>query len=242
MLIFASGGADFMEGKKRTIKDWVTDEKPREKMIRLKPASLSVSELLAIVIRSGRPGRNAFDLAREISSLYHDNIQDLGTCTVNELMKVDGIGLASATAIVAAFELGRRRASRQSLNRKFIRNSREGADYIRPLLADFQYEVFGVLFMVQAGWIKSFEIISEGGITSTTVDPRLIFRRALETGAVSIIIFHNHPSGTLRPSKADEALTQKLTQGAKLLDIKLLDHIVIGDKGYFSFADAGMLG
>jgi len=143
---------------------------------------------------------------------------------------------------VAAFELGRRRASRQSLNRKFIRNSREGADYIRPLLADFQYEVFGVLFMVQAGWIKSFEIISEGGITSTTVDPRLIFRRALETGAVSIIIFHNHPSGTLRPSKADEALTQKLTQGAKLLDIKLLDHIVIGDKGYFSFADAGMLG
>lgn len=210
-------------------------------MIRHKPATLSVSELLAILIRSGRPERNAVELAREISSLYNDNIGELGTCTVSELMKVPGIGMASATAIVAAFELGRRRLSKESLKRGYIRNSREGAEHIRPLLADFQYEVFGVLYLVQAGWIKNFEIVSEGGITSTTVDPRLIFRKAIDVGAVSIIVFHNHPSGSLRPSKADEALTQKLAEGAKCLDIKLLDHIIIAEKGYFSFADAGML-
>jgi DNA repair protein RadC len=230
-----------MEGKKRAIKDWAEDEQPREKMIRLKPATLSVSELLAILIRSGNPERNALELAREISSLYHDNLQELGTCTISELLKIKGIGPASATAIVAAFELGRRRLSKESLKRGYIRNSREGADHIRPLLADFQYEVFGVLYLVQAGWIKSFDILSEGGITSTVVDPRLIFRKAIEAGAVSIIVFHNHPSGSLRPSKADEVLTQKLLLGSKCLDIKLLDHIVIGEKGYFSFADAGML-
>ena len=230
-----------MQGRRRAIKYWAEDEKPREKMIRLKPATLSVSELLAILIRSGNLESSAIDLAKLICDIYHNNIGELGTCTVRELMKVKGIGMASATAIVAAFELGRRRLSKESLQRGYIRNSREGAEFIRPLLTDFQYEVFGVLYLVQAGWIKSFEILSEGGITSTVVDPRLIFRKAIETGAVTIIAFHNHPSGNIRPSKADEALTQKLAQGAKLLDIKLLDHIVIGEKGYFSFADEGML-
>lgn len=230
-----------MEAKKRVIKDWAADEKPREKMIRLKPSALSVSELLTLVIRSGRPRRSAFELAKEISGMYQDNIGELGTCTVRELMKVQGIGLATASAIVAAFELGRRRLSKESLPRGYVRNSREAAEHIRPLLADYQHEVFGVLFLVQAGWVKSFEIVSEGGITSTVVDPRLIFRKAIEIGAVSIVVFHNHPSGSLRPSKADDALTQKLAQGAKLLDIKLLDHIIISGKGYFSSADAGML-
>ena len=230
-----------MEGKKRAIKDWAEDEKPREKMIRLKPSTLSVSELLAILIRSGNTECNAIELAKEISGLYHDNLRELGTCTVSELMKVKGIGPASATAIVAAFELGRRRLSKESLQRGYIRNSREAAEHIRPLLADFHYEVFGVLYLVQAGWVKSFEIISEGGITSTVVDPRLIFRKAVELGAVSIVAFHNHPSGSLRPSKADEAMTQKLAQGAKLLDIKLLDHIIVSEKGHFSTADAGLI-
>lgn len=231
-----------MEAKNRVIKDWAEDEKPREKMMRLKPSSLSVSELLTLIIRCGRPRRSAFDLAKDISGLYQDNIAEMGTCTVRELMKVEGIGLATASAIVAAFELGRRRVSKDSLPRGYIRNSREAAEHIRPLLADYQYEVFGVLYLVQAGWVKNFEIVSEGGITSTVVDPRVIFRKALETGAVSIVAFHNHPSGSLRPSKADETLTEKLAQGSKLLDIKLLDHVIISGKGYFSFADAGMLG
>lgn len=230
-----------MEGKRRVIKDWAEDEKPREKMIRLTPSALSVSELLTLVIRSGRPRQNAFDLAKEICSLYQDNIGELGTCTVRELMKVEGIGLATASAIVAAFELGRRRASATSLPRGYIRNSREAADHIRPLLADYQHEVFGVLYLVQAGWVKSFEIVSEGGVTSTVVDPRVVFRKAIEIGAVSIVVFHNHPSGSLRPSRADETLTQKLAEGAKLLDIKLLDHIIIGGMGYFSCADSGWL-
>lgn len=230
-----------MEAKKRAIRDWAEDERPREKMFRQKTSTLSVSELLALLIRSGNPQCNAIDLGRQISGLYHDDLRELGTCTVNELLKVKGIGPASATAIVAAFELGRRRLSKESLVRGYIRNSREAAEHIRPLLADFHYEVFGVLYLVQAGWVKTFEILSQGGITSTVVDPRLVFRKAVELGAVSIVAFHNHPSGSLRPSKNDEALTQKLAQGAKLLDIKLLDHIIISEKGYFSTADAGLL-
>ncbi len=230
-----------MVGKKRAIKDWAESDRPREKLLENRPKSLTNSELMAILIGKGSLEQSAVDLGREILSRYQDNLVELGKCSAKDLMKFKGIGLAKAATILAALELGRRRASEVTLERHFIRNSREGADYIRPLLADLRHEVFGVLYLVQAGWIKTFEVISEGGITSTTVDPRIILKRALETDAVSIIVFHNHPSGSLRPSKADEALTQKLSQACKTMDIKLLDHIIVGDKGYFSFADEGLL-
>ena len=230
-----------MVGRKRAIKDWAESDRPREKLLEKRPKSLTNSELIAILIGKGSMEQSAVDLGRDILSRYQDNLHELGKCTAKDLMKFKGIGLAKATTILAAMELGRRRASEATLDRHFIRNSREGADYIRPLLADFRHEVFGVLYLVQAGWIKTFEIVSEGGITSTTVDPRTIFKRALETDAVSIIVFHNHPSGSLRPSKADEVLTQKLFQASKTMDIKLLDHIIVGDKSYFSFADEGLL-
>jgi DNA repair protein RadC len=230
-----------MVGKKKSIKDWAESDRPREKLLEKGPQYLTNSELLAILIGTGSFGQSAVDLAREILDRYENNLNELGKCTAKDLMKFKGIGLKKAVTILALLEFARRRVSEGTLERHFIRNSREGADYIRPLLADLRHEVFGVLYLVQAGWIKTFEIISEGGITSTTVDPRIILKRALETDAVSIIAFHNHPSGSLRPSKADEVLTQKLSQASKTMDIKLLDHIIVGDKGYFSFADEGLL-
>jgi DNA repair protein RadC len=228
------------DGNKQSIKDWNRSDRPREKLLEHKPRSLTESELLAILIRTGNTKKSALELGRALLDM-HKNLQELGKCTARDLMKVEGIGAAKAATIAAAFELGRRRQSQQSLERHFIRNSKEGAEYIRPLIMDYGHEVFGVLYLVQAGWIRSFEIVHEGGITSTTVDLRIIFKKALEQEAVSIIVAHNHPSGSLRPSKADEVLTQKLCQASRIMDIKLLDHIILSDKGYFSFADEGLL-
>lgn len=225
---------------RQPINTWNKSDRPREKLLENKPKGLTESELLAILIRTGNTKKSALELGRTLLDI-HKNLQELGRCTARDLMKVEGIGAAKAATIAAAFELGRRRHSQQSLERHFIRNSKEGAEYIRPLIMDFRHEVFGVLYLVQAGWIRSFEIVHEGGITSTTVDLRIIFKKAVEQEAVSIIVAHNHPSGSLRPSKADEVLTQKLNQASKIMDIKLLDHIILSDKGYFSFADEGLL-
>jgi DNA repair protein RadC len=235
--------ADIMviEQAGRAIKDWVESDRPREKLLEKRPNSLTDSELLAILIRSGSSGSSAVELARKILRMCQNNLHELGILTAADLMRIKGVGKAKAAAIIAAFELGRRRQSEEVLERHYIKNSREGADYVRPLLADYRHEVFGVLYLVQAGWIRSFEIMSEGGITSTTVDQRIIFKRALETNSVSIIAFHNHPSGSLKPSAADKALTTKLHMASKTMDIKLLDHIIVGEKGYYSFADDGQL-
>lgn len=227
--------------KETWIKNWAEGDKPREKLLQKGPQALTDSELLAVLIRIGKPDSNAVELAREVLKTVKDNLHELGKRPLRELMKIKGIGLAKAMTIAAALELGRRRQSTMSLEKPVIKDSREVAGYLRPLLADYGHEVFGVLYLNQSGRIDHFEIISQGGITGTIVDPRLIFKRALEIGAVSLIVCHNHPSGNLRPSKADEALTSKLFEGAKLLDIKLLDHIIVGDNGYFSFADEGFL-
>ena len=231
-----------MEGKKRAIKDWAPDDRPREKLIRKGPGSLSDSELLAIFIRGGSAGNNAVDIGRLILNSCQDSLLELGRQSVKDLMKVKGIGQAKAVTLVAALELGRRWHSRKATQYPVLKDSRDAERHLRPLLAHQTCELFGAVYLAQSGRIvQDFEIVSKGGITSTTVDPRLIFRRALELGAVSLIACHNHPSGSIRPSKADEVLTQKILQGARYLDIKLLDHIIIGDDGYFSFADEGLL-
>jgi DNA repair protein RadC len=230
-----------MEHPHTTIRDLPKADRPRQKLLEKKPQTLTNTELLSLLIGTGTKSRNALELAADILNACHHNLVELGTLTVTDLLKVPGIGPAKAATISAALELQRRRQSDQSLQRHFIRNSKEGADYIRPLIVDQAVEVFAVLYLVQAGWIRSFEIVHTGGITSTTVDLRVIFGRALEEQAVSIIVAHNHPSGSLRPSKADEALTTKLFQASKIMDVKLLDHLIIGDNGYFSFADEGLL-
>jgi DNA repair protein RadC len=230
-----------MEQPHTTIKALPKTDRPRQKLLDKKPQALTNTELLSVIIGTGTKNRNALELAANILAICHQNLVELGTMSVSDFLKIPGIGPAKAATISAAMELQRRRQSEQSLERHFIRNSKQGADYIRPLIADQHKEVFAVLYLVQAGWIRSFEIIHIGGITNTTVDPRIIFRRALEERAVSIIVAHNHPSGSLRPSKADEMLTSKLNQAAKIMDIKFLDHLIMGDNGYFSFADEGLL-
>lgn len=228
--------------KKRPIKEWAEDDRPREKLISKGPQVLSDSELLALLI-PGTIHHNALDQARRILYENQDNLQLLGKRSVRDLvkMKIKGFGTAKAAVLVAALELGRRRQAGLTPERPVIKDTTTAAAYLQPLLADYNQETFVVLYLDQSGCLKHHGILSQGGITATIVDPRLIFKKALEESAVSIIISHNHPSGSPQPSKADEALTKKIKEGAAYLDIRLLDHIIVGDKGYFSFANEGLL-
>ncbi len=230
-----------MQGQKYSIKDWAKDDRPREKLLSKNPTALSDSELIAILIRSGTPDRSAVEVAKEILQLGGNNLQELGKVSIRELMKIKGIGQAKAVTIAAALELGRRRQGALSLEKPIVKSSREVAAYLRTTLSDLRHEVFGCLYLNRAGKILNFEIISQGGLTGTVADPRLILKKALEEDAVSLIICHNHPSGSLHPSKQDEDLTAKVRDAARLFDIKLLDHIIVSEEGYYSFADQGLL-
>jgi DNA repair protein RadC len=170
-----------------------------------------------------------------------NSLSELGKVPFAEYMRLKGIGLAKAITISAALEIGRRRESSVELDKVIVKNSKEIAIYIRSLLRDLQNEVFGVVFLSRSNRIKHYEVISIGGITATVADPRIILKKALAEDAVSIILFHNHPSGNLQPSRADEELTQKISMAAKLFDIRILDHIIVSEEGYFSFADEGLI-
>lgn len=230
-----------MQEQNYSIKKWAKDDQPREKL-RLRGAqSLTDSELLAILIGMGTRRRNAVDLAKDVLQLGKNNLADVGRLPFKEIMKVSGIGEAKAITISAALELGRRRESAFPVDKFTVKSSKEVATYIRSLLRDLQNEVFGVVFLNRGNRVKHYEVISVGGITATVADPRIIFKKALAEDAVSIILFHNHPSGNLQPSRADEELTMRMIQAAKLFDIRILDHIIVSEEGYFSFADEGLI-
>lgn len=220
-----------------SIKNWSEDERPREKMLQKGACALTDSELLAILISSGTKEKSALDLAREILALAHNNLQELGRLSILELKKTKGIGEARAITIAAAMELGRRRQISQGLERPTITSSADAADIIVPLLRDLNHEVFCVLFLNQANRVIRHETISSGGLTGTIADIRIILKNALLQNANQLIIAHNHPSGNLKPSTADIALTQKLKEAALLMDIKLLDHLIVGGTSYISLAD-----
>ena len=224
-----------------SIKNWASDDRPREKMISKGPEALSNSELVAILINNGNKEKSAVELAKEILKLGADNLEELGRISIKDLQKIKGIGEAKAITITAALELGRRRQASAALVKKIVRNSYEIADFLKSTLKDYNYEVFAVLFLNRANKIKHFEIISRGGITGTVADPRIILKKAIEEEATSIVLSHNHPSGNLKPSRADEELTQKIKQAASYFDIKVLDHIIVSDEGYYSFADEGLI-
>ena len=230
-----------MQQQKYSIKQWAKDDRPREKLLLNGAESLSNSELLAILIHNGSKEKSAVDLAKEILKLGKDNLSELGKLSIKDLMKIKGIGPAKAITIAAALELGRRRQSTEPLKKTAISSSNEIASYLQTKLKDYNHEVFAVLFLNRANKINHFEIISEGGITGTVADPRIILKKALEENAVSLILCHNHPSGSLKPSRADEELTQKIKEAARYLDITVLDHIIVSDSGYYSFADEGVL-
>jgi len=230
-----------MQEQKYSIKQWAKDDRPREKLLFNGAPTLSDSELLAILIHNGSKEKTAVDLAKEILKLSKDNLSELGKLSVKDLMKVKGIGEAKAISIAAALELGRRRQTSGTLQKKIISASNDIAEYCMVKLKDYRHEVFAVMFLNRANKINHFEIVSEGGITGTVADPRIILKKALEEDAVSIILCHNHPSGSLKPSRADEDLTHKIKEAAKYFDIRVLDHMIVSDAGYFSFADEGLL-
>ncbi len=230
-----------MQEHKYSIKQWSKDDRPREKLLYSGAENLSNSELLAILIHNGTRQRSAVDLAKDVLKLGRDNLVELGKLSIKDLMKIKGIGEAKAITIAAALELGRRRQAASSLNKTLVKTSSDIAAYMQTRLKDYRHEVFAVLYLNRANKINHFEIISEGGITGTVADPRIILRRALEEDAVNLILCHNHPSGSLKPSRADEQLTAKIKEAAKFLDITVLDHIIVSDDGFFSFADEGLL-
>jgi DNA repair protein RadC len=224
-----------------SIKNWAADDRPREKMVSKGAAILSNSELIAILINNGSKDKSAVDLAKEVLRLVSDNLNELGKLTLKDFQKIKGIGIAKAITIAAALELGRRRQAAATLDKPIVKSSKDIAQYLKALLKDFTYEVFAVLFLNQANKINHFEIVSRGGITGTVADPRIILKRALEEDATSIVLSHNHPSGSLKPSKADEVLTQKIKEAAQYFDIKVIDHIIVSEEGFYSFADEGLL-
>jgi DNA repair protein RadC len=230
-----------MQENNYSIKNWAKAERPREKLLNSGAENLSHSELLAILIHNGTKEKTAVDLAKEVLRLGKDNLVELGKLSVKELMKIKGIGEAKAITIAAALELGRRRQAATSLVKTSVSSSSDIAHFLQIKLKDYRHEVFAVLFLNRANKINHFAIVSEGGITGTVADPRIILKKALEEDAVNIILCHNHPSGSLKPSRADEALTQKIKEAAGLLDIRVLDHIIVSEEGYYSFADEGRI-
>lgn len=230
-----------MQEQKYSIKQWAKDDRPREKLLLTGAENLSNSELLAILIHNGSKQKTAVDLAKDILKMGKDNLSELGKLSIKDLMKIKGIGEAKAITIVAALELGRRRQASLPLGKSLISASGDIANFLKAKFKDYRHEVFAVLYLNRANKINHFEIVSEGGITGTVADPRIILRKALEQDAVSIILCHNHPSGSLKPSRADEQLTMKIKEAAGFLDIKVLDHIIVSEDGYYSFADEGIL-
>lgn len=224
-----------------SIKNWAVGDRPREKLLSKGKESLSDSELIAILLNSGSGKESAIEVAKNVLRLGGDNLDELGKVSIKDLMTIKGIGEARAVTLVAALELGRRRHSSLILDKKRIHTSNELAEFLKTLLKDHGYEVFAVVFLNRSNKIKHFEIMSKGGLTHTIVDPRIVFLKAIEVQATSLVLCHNHPSGNLKPSRADEELTTKLKNAGRLLDINVIDHLIVSDEGYFSFADEGLM-
>ena len=220
---------------------WPVDDRPRQKLIHKGRAALSDAELLAILIGSGSKEEDALSLSRRILASVAYNLLELGKCSVKSLCQFKGIGPAKAVVIVAALELSRRRVASPALSRKRISSSGQVYALLQPLISDLPHEEFWILYLNNSNKLICKDRVSKGGITATLVDTRLVLKKALEVGAVALILGHNHPSGSLQPSKADTTLTKKLKRACESVDIKILDHLIVTEKAYFSFADEGLL-
>jgi DNA repair protein RadC len=224
-----------------SIKNWSQDDQPREKLRDKGKAALSDAELVAILIGSGNREESAVKLCQRILASVDNNLSELGKLSIKQLMEFKGIGEAKAITIVAALELGRRRRGEEALNKKKITSSASVFELMQPIIGELPHEEFWIVYLNNSNKVIQKNQLSKGGITGTMVDVRLVLKTALEVGATGIILAHNHPSGTLKPSEADKQLTTKLSVAAKSLDIKVLDHLIITEKAYFSFADENIL-
>ncbi len=228
--------------RKFSIKEWAVDDQPKSKLLLKGTPSLSNAELLAILINTGTAKATAFDIARSLLMAADNDLQKLASLSVKEMvnLKIKGLGIAKAIGIAASLELGVRR-NMASEKRERVSSSKDVAAYLQASFQYLQQEVFAVVFLNRGNKIVHFEIISQGGITGTVADPRIILKKALENNATAIILCHNHPSGNLKPSTADELLTKKIKNAAALIDILVTDHIIVSNEGYYSFADQGMI-
>lgn len=224
-----------------SIKTWAEEDRPREKLLLKGKRSLSDAELMAILIGSGSANETAVDLSKRILTGANNNLNQLGKCTVADLMKYKGIGEAKAISIVAALELGARRQVSEAEVRKQITSSRDAYEILSPIIADLPHEEFWVLYLNRGNKVLLKESISQGGVAGTVADVKIIFKKALELLASGVILAHNHPSGSLLPSKPDMDLTRKMKQAGDLLEVQVIDHLIITDGGYYSFADEGTL-
>ena len=223
------------------IKSWAEDDRPREKLLQKGKISLSDAELMAILIGSGSRKESAVDLCRRILAGSEQSLNELGKLSIPQLMKYNGIGQAKAITIIAALELGRRRRAEEALEKKKITSSSSVFELMQPSIGDLPHEEFHIIYLNNSNKVIDKMQLSKGGITGTLVDVRLALKKALELGATSIILCHNHPSGNLNPSSADKQLTQKLKAAGESLDIKILDHLIVTERSYISFADEGLL-
>ncbi|SNR17112.1 RadC family protein [Tenacibaculum jejuense] len=227
--------------KKLSIKSWAIDDRPREKLLHNGKTIVTNAELIAILISSGNRNESAVELSKRILASVNNSLNDLSKLSIQELMKFKGIGEAKAVSIITALELGKRRHFEEGKIVHKIKSSKDVFNFMQPIVGDLPHEEFWVLYLNNSNTILDKYQTSKGGLVSALVDVRLIYKKALELGAIGIVLIHNHPSGKLSPSTSDIQLTEKIKKAGKALDIKVLDHLIITEKAYFSFADEGIL-
>ncbi|KPK88225.1 MAG: hypothetical protein AMS27_00275 [Bacteroides sp. SM23_62_1] len=227
--------------KKLSIREWALEDRPREKLVANGINTLSNAELLAIIIGSGTRTDTAVELSKKVLKLVSNNLHELGKLDLAGLRKIPGIGPARAMAIIACIELGRRRNLSGRLPEEKISGSKDVFELFQPLLGDLNHEEFWILLLSRSNRVLDRVRISQGGISGTVIDTRIILKNAVDRLSSSIILCHNHPSGNLKPSDADIRITNKLKDSAQIMDINLIDHIIVADNSYFSFADEGLL-
>lgn len=227
--------------RKLSIRDWALEDRPREKLVANGISSLSNAELLAIIIGSGTRTDTAVELSKKVLNMVSNNLHELGKMDLASLKKIPGIGPARAMAIISCIELGRRRNTSGRPTEKKISGSKDVFELFHPLLGDLNHEEFWILLLSRSNRVLDRVRISQGGISGTIIDTRIILKNAVDRLSSSIILCHNHPSGNLKPSDADIRITNKLKDSAQIMDINLIDHIIVADNSYFSFADEGLL-
>lgn len=232
---------DYKEQKTTGIKSWAEDDRPREKLLLKGRSALSDAELVAILIGSGSRSETAVDLSKRILASVDGNLNELGRLSVNDLTTFKGIGEAKAISIITALELGKRRRLADGISRKKITCSSEAFEILQPIMGDLPHEEFWVIYLNNSNKVLKTACISKGGIAGTLADVRLIFKAGVENNASALVLAHNHPSGGLRPSMADKNITKKIAEAGTVMDVKVIDHLIVTENEYFSFADEGLL-
>ncbi|MES2554533.1 MAG: DNA repair protein RadC [Bacteroidota bacterium] len=223
------------------ITSWAEEDRPREKMMSKGKNALSDAELLAILIGTGSGNNTAVDLGRNLLQLCNGDLYELGRLRLPQMCSVKGIGPTKAIKLMAALELGRRRKEQQTVKRQKVISSLDGYNLIKSYYSDLEHEEFHIILLNRSNGLLGVQQISKGGLAGTYVDPKIIFKIAIDMGASAIMLAHNHPSGNNSPSNSDHELTRRIVQFGKLIEMPVVDHIIITDNGYFSFSDNGLL-